>query len=267
MAWQARLSLGYRRQGSRTVCARQHQGPLLVQKALYPEGPGICHSILVHPPGGIAGGDQLTLDVVCEEDAHALLTTPAATKWYKSLDEPAAQHTRLQIRGALEWLPQEAIVFDAAQARTQTMVELAADAAAIGWEMTVLARGAMGERFTRGSFTQTLQLYEDGHLLWLERMRLNGGDALLASPVGLGGARACGCLWAYSAALDDAALETLRTSDDTPALTRLSPRLLVARMLASSITALRTAFEPLWMRLRPLVFAGLPPQRPRIWAT
>ncbi|MCX8006254.1 MAG: urease accessory protein UreD [Burkholderiaceae bacterium] len=267
MAWEARLWLGYRRHGGRTVCERRHQGPLLVQKALYPEGPGVCHSILVHPPGGIAGGDQLTLDVVCEEDSHALLTTPAAAKWYKSLGEPAAQRTHLRIRGALEWLPQEAIVFDAAQARAQTVVELAADASAIGWELTVLARGAMGERFARGGFTQTLQLYEDGRLLWLERTRLNGGDALLASPAGLGGARAFGCLWAYGSALDDAALETLRASGDTPALTRLSPRLLVARMLAPSVAALRTAFETLWMRLRPLVFSGLAPQRPRIWAT
>jgi urease accessory protein len=267
MTWEASLSLNYRRVSARTTCARRHRGPLLVQKALYPEGPRVCHSIVVHPPGGIAGGDRLSIDVGCESGAHALITTPAATKWYKAAGAPSAQTVRLTVGGALEWLPQEAIVFDAAEVNAETSIALAAGGATIGWDMVVLARAAMGERFAHGSLRQTIRFYEHGRLAWLERVRLAGGDALLGSPVGLRGARAFGCLWAYGPRWQEAQLDALRAAEPSPAITVLAPRLLVARALADTAAALRAAFEALWLRLRPLVFEGLAPLRPRIWAT
>ena len=119
-AWQARLALEYTRQGGRTALSgREHSGPLLVQKALYPEGDAVCHSIIVHPPGGIAGGDALKLEVRLREDTAALLTTPGAGKWYRSMGPKASLAQRFDVgRGAvLEWLPQPAIVFDAARGR------------------------------------------------------------------------------------------------------------------------------------------------------
>ena len=126
-SWQASLSLGFRYEPPRTVLAeRRSEGPLVVQKPLYPEGPELCHAIVVHPPGGIAGGDELSLAVKCE--GQALLTTPGATKWYRSGGPLARQKLRFDVEGALEWLPRESIVFDGALAELEYEVRLAAAA-------------------------------------------------------------------------------------------------------------------------------------------
>src|SRR5487761_2273526 len=147
-AWQARLALEYTRQGERTALSgREHSGPLLVQKALYPEGDTVCHSIIVHPPGGIAAGDALKLEVRLREDTAALLTTPGAGKWYKSMGPKASLAQQFDIgRGAvLEWLPQPAIVFDAARAEARTEVRLHQEAVYMGWDMACIGRSASGE--------------------------------------------------------------------------------------------------------------------------
>ncbi len=128
-SWKAQLSLGFSFLENRTVLSeRKHDGPLVVQKPLYPEGAGTCHAIVVHPPGGIAGGDELSLDVRAGKDAAALLTTPGAAKWYRSAGPRARQDVALDVQGRVEWLPQEAIVFDGARAETALEADLAAGA-------------------------------------------------------------------------------------------------------------------------------------------
>jgi urease accessory protein len=265
--WNAELELRYRGSGGRTTLVHRHRGPLQVQKALYPEGDAACHTIVLHPPGGIAGGDALTIDVAVEPGAHALITTPGAAKWYKANGRQASQRVHLRVEGALEWLPQEAIVFDAADVRSALQIDLGADALMLGWDIVALGRAAAGERFAQGAFAQTIRVHERGELQWLERTRLAGGDALLESPIGLRGARVFGCFWAYGQCLSDARFDALRDRGDDAPLTRLSPRLLAARALGQTTAAVRAALEALWMRVRPMVFEGLAAARPRIWAT
>src|SRR5262245_45979258 len=141
-AWQAELRLGFTSEGGRTVLReRRSEGPLVVQKPLYPEGETICHAIVVHPPGGIAGGDRLSLHARCDKDAQALLTTPGAGKWYRSAGPWAEQQLAFDVAGSVEWLPRETIVFDGALASFQTNVSLDGNASFIGWEIVCLGRG------------------------------------------------------------------------------------------------------------------------------
>jgi len=145
--WRAELALEYERRGARTVLAkRRHDGPLVVQKPFYPEGDQVCHTIVVHPPAGIAGGDELQLTARAGADARVLLTTPGAGKWYRSAGAWARQHLSFDVAPAasLEWLPQETIVFDGARADLRTEVQLQSDAVFIGWEILCLGRTGSG---------------------------------------------------------------------------------------------------------------------------
>ena len=269
-SWHATLALRFHRRDARTLSTNRHQGPLRMQKPLYPEGEAICHAVIIHPPGGIAGGDALEVTATVEPGAHALVTTPGATKWYKANGRAASQRVQLSVSGALEWLPQEAIVFDQADVRSAIDIDLDADAAMIGWDIVALGRRAAGERFERGRYAQSIRLRIDDALVWHERSRILGGDPLLDSAIGLDGQHVFGCLWAAGAVLEALDLNELRaelgTADANAPVTRLAPRLLVARTLASTTAAARTALTAVWSALRPRLF-GVRAQAPRLWAT
>ncbi len=195
--WPARLTLGFERRGERTLLAScEHLGPLRVQKALYPEGPAVCQAIVLHPPGGIAGGDGLEIMLTAAAGAHAQLTTPGAGKWYRSGGRRARQslHVRVDGQAIVEWLPQETIVFDGAEAELQTRVELAAGASYCGWEILCLGRTAAGERFAQGRLDLSTRIEQAGRPLWIERASLRGGSPWLAAAAGLGGLPVSGTL-------------------------------------------------------------------------
>ncbi len=263
-SWKAQLHLGFERRGERTVLAeRRHDGPLVVQKALYPEGDAVCHAIVVHPPAGIAGGDELELNARAGEGAHALLTTPGAGKWYRSAGPWAAQKLRFEVAGALEWLPQETIVFDGALAQLGTEVRLQGDAKYLGWEILCLGRTGSGERFSKGEIRLDSRVYRDGKLLWLERGRIEGGGRLLDSPAGLQGKPVCATLVAASAfpMIDLAACREVASLS----VTQL-PGVLIARYLGDSTEQAKQLFTQLWTVLRPAIF-GRDAHLPRIWST
>lgn len=263
-SWKAELELGFARREGRTVLAeRRHDGPLVVQKPLYPEGEAVCHAIVVHPPAGIAGGDELALAARAGEGAHALLTTPGAGKWYRSAGPWAAQRLAFEVSGSLEWLPQETIVFDGALARLETEVRLRGDARYLGWEILCLGRTGSGEKFSRGELRLSTKLYRDGKLLWLERGRIEGGGSMLDSPAVLQGMPVCATLVAASAfpMIDLAACREV----ESLAVTQL-PGVLVARYLGDSSERAKRAFAQLWTLLRPALF-GREAQPPRIWST
>ena len=258
-SWKAELALGFERSEGRTVLARRrHDGPLVVQKALYPEGGEVCHAIVVHPPAGIAGGDELHLEVESGEAAHALLTTPGAGKWYRSAGPRAAQRLAFDVGGALEWLPQETIFYDGALADLSTEVRLAGHARYLGWEILCLGRTGSGERFTRGTIRLSTRIHRNGKLVWLERGRIEGGGKLMQSPAGLGGHSVCGTLVAAAREIPPQRAEGL-------ALTCL-PGLLVARYLGDSSEEAKQLFARLWAAIRPGLL-GREAHAPRIWRT
>jgi urease accessory protein len=270
-SWRAALALDFERRGGRTVlAARRHDGPLVVQKPLYPEGDAVCHTIVVHPPAGIAGGDELELNARAGEQAHALLTTPGAGKWYRSAGPWARQSLEFDVAagGQVEWLPQETIVYDGALADLRTAVRLAGDAAFLGWEILCLGRTGSGERYGRGECRVQTTIERDGRPLWHERGRIEAGGKLMSSPAGLGGRTVCGTLYAAAPRLgadEVASCRAVAPAEGECAVTLL-PGVLLARYLGDSSEAARRYFAGLWHRLRPAL-AGRAACDPRIWST
>lgn len=269
--WRAQLALHYELRAERSVlAARRHDGPLVTQKPLYPEGDAVCHSIIVHPPGGIAGGDQLEVNVHAGAGARALLTTPGAAKWYRSAGAWARQHNRVTVEAdaCVEWLPQETIVFDGALAQLDSRIELAARASYIGWEILCFGRAGSGERFARGRCTLRTSITRAGKPLWLEQGAIDAGGLRMRSPAGLGEATVCGTLIVAAENLHRVNRDECRAlgaNTGRTAVTRL-PGVLVARYLGDSSEAAKHYFAALWMVLRPLV-SGRPAVMPRIWST
>ncbi|WP_226499919.1 urease accessory protein UreD [Pseudomonas sp. MWU16-30322] len=267
-SWHAELELAYARFGDCTrPVQRRHLGPLRVQKHLYAEGPEVCQHIIVHPPGGIAGGDRLNISARVEADAWAQITSPGAAKWYRAAG-PAYQQLDLKIAAGatLEWLPQETIVYSAAQAELSTSIELEGDARLFYWDVVALGRPASGERFDLGHFQAHLDIRRDGRLLWHERQRITGNDGLLDSPIGLDGHPVFATLL-VTGEIDAELLERCRSLGHAVRgdLTQL-PGLLVARCLASEALLARAWLIDLWRLLRP-VLLGREAQPPRIWNT
>ena len=269
--WRGELRLGFQRRSARTVLAeRAHHGPLVVQRALYPEGESVCHAILVHPPAGIAGGDRLALTLEFGAHAHVLLTTPGAGKWYRSAGAygELVQRIRVAEGGVCEFLPQESIVYDGALGRLATEVALEGSAVFIGAEMLCLGRTGSGERFTHGELALGTRISRDGRPVWLERGVLGGGSALLEAGVGLDGAPVSASLLVAAPACDAGLLEGWRAIE--PAAGRgavtLLPGLLVARWLGPACEPGREWLARLWGAARPAV-AGRALQVPRIWRT
>ena len=267
-SWPAELELAYARHGKRTTpVRRRHLGPLRVQKHLYAEGPEVCQHIIVHPPGGIAGGDRLDISATVGSGAWAQLTSPGAAKWYRAAG-PAYQSLTLRVEAGatLEWLPQETIIYAAAQAELTTYIELLGDAKLLYWDIVALGRPASGERFDTGHFQAQLNIRRDGQLLWHERQRIQGGDGLLDSPIGLAGKPVFATLL-ISGEIDSDLLEHCRNLN-TPVRGDLSqlPGLLVARCLAGEALHARAWLIELWHLLRPALL-GREAVPPRIWST
>ncbi|WDZ96096.1 urease accessory protein UreD [Herbaspirillum sp. WKF16] len=269
---QARLALEFADDaGTTRLVRRRHFGPLRVQKPLYPEHPSVCHAIIVHPPGGIVGGDQLTIDAEVGAGAHALLTTPGAGKWYRANGAHSRQGVTLRAGAgaSLEWLPQETIFFDAAEVNMEHSVELAADAAYLGAEILCFGRTASGERFGRGAVAQRTEIRRGGKLVWFEQGRQQAER--MGGPLALDGRTVCGTLIAVGDGMDNALLAALREATGALALegrsgATLMKQVLVARYLGDSSLAARQWLHTAWQVLRPAV-AKREAAIPRIWNT
>jgi urease accessory protein len=278
--WRAELRLRFNASAPETgrtrLVERHHKGPLIVQRPFYPEGDP-CHVYLVHPPGGVVGGDELRVDVQVDQGAHALITTPAATKFYRCDGRVALQTQQLRAGGAtLEWLPQENIFYRGADARTATRVHVDPGSRFIGWEINCLGLPARGEPFDAGRLELDLELWRSmpaeaaapiGPVpVFLDRMRLRGESAVRAARYGLAGQEAVGTLLATPANSED--VDTVREllAALPHAAVSLVDGVLVLRALAPQAEAVRHLFISAWQRLRPRI-VGRAAVLPRIWST
>lgn len=272
VGWEAVLELGFERAGSATrLVRRRHRGPLRVQRPFHPDRDGPCQVIVLHPPGGVVGGDRLLLDVAVGERAEALITTPGATRFYRSAGASALQQTTLRVGpgGLLEWLPQEMLLFDSAHARIDTRVELAPGARFLGWEITGLGLPASGRAFERGACLSRCEIWREAEPLWIDRAHFCGGDERLEAAWGLAGHSVSASLifvGGGASALDVVRAQLAeRPFDGRAAATRLG-EVLVCRALAHSTRHVLDLFSAVRDRLRCDILEE-PASTPRIWAT
>ncbi len=276
MPWNATLSLDYSLQDTKTVARFRHDGPLRILQSLYPEGPGTCHNVLVHPPGGLVGGDTLTIEISAGTGSRGLITTPGATRFYRSLGESAVQRTsiRLATGARMEWLPMEALCYSGCLAENHLTLDLAADSEMMGWDVTALGLPAAGQPFEQGSFCQRIEMPG----IWLEHARLRAADELLLnSPLGLAGQRCIATLFfAAGTGLDrqrrELALDVARQVLSAHALkttagaTSPHARVVMVRVLAPLVEPAMDLLKQVWHVWRRELWNETAPP-PRIWST
>ena len=275
MAWHGELTLDYRCASGRTMVRDRHSGPLRVLRALHPEG-GVCHSVLVHPPGGIVGGDVLSITARLGEGAHALVTTPGATRFYRSAGAVASQSLDVvaEAGSRLEWLPLETIAYSGCDASNRMRFVLAEGAETIGWDVIALGLPASSLPFVAGRFAQSIEL--PGR--WLERATIAADDAqLLDSPLGWAGRRVLATRWfasggALAEARRDALLAEARevarthTLHATTGATAPHDDVVVVRALADRVEPAMALLRATWQAWRQVAWRlDAPP--PRVWAT
>ena len=275
MPWHASLQLDYTLEGTRTVARHGHNGPLRILQSLYPEGDAVCHNVLVHPPGGLVGGDTLDISATVGPGAHGLVTTPGATRFYRSTGELALQRTHLTLaEGArLEWLPLEALCYNACNAENHLTLNLAPGAECMGWDVTALGLPHAGQPFETGRFVQHIEAPG----LWLERGVIDAADhRLLESPLGLAGQRCMASLFFVTGrpldrARRDTALDAARAVMDAHALkasagaTSPNGQVLVVRALAPQVEPAMQLLQQVRAAWRAALWQ-LCAEPPRIWS-
>lgn len=275
MTWLAQLSADYSVENQRCVARHVHQGPLRILKSLYPEGDAVCHNILVHPPSGLVGGDELQIHLNLQAHAHALITTPGATRFYGSDGLTASQHVkaRLADHARLEWLPLEALAYNGCQAHNQVVFQMDTHSQLMAWDITALGLPHADQPFVKGQFQQHLQI--EG--VWLERGCIRAEDTrLLQSPLGLNG-HTCQATLVFaqgSAMSDDLRSEVLELARDVceshalrlqAGVSSPDAQLVVVRVLSDQVEPAMDLLKRIWLQWRHQVW-HMPAVAPRIWA-
>ncbi len=268
--WHARLELGFAQRGLRTAPVhRRHSGPLSVQRPFYPEGEP-CHIYLLHPPGGVVGGDCLEIDVCVERNAHALITTPASGKFYRSSGALATQHQHLRVlgNGVLEWMPQDTILFSGSHVQMTTQVELSNDARFAGWDILCFGRPASNDEYHQAYCRQAFELWRDGKPLIIERAAYQSDSGMMQASWGLQRYTAAGTFVISDANAE--LLQAARSIEIPPEIGIVSSTLiddvLVCRMLGHQGMQTRETFTRIWQVIRPLLL-DREACIPRIWNT
>jgi urease accessory protein len=275
MAWRAELKLDYTRESQRSVARYLHQGPLRILQSLYPEGDQICHNVLVHPPGGLVGGDILDIQITVAEGAHGLISTPSATRFYKSGGQAALQQVvaTLDPGARLEWLPLEAIAYNDCEATNRAVFNLAPSAELITWDVTALGLPSSNMAFTQGHFQQHIEISG----VWLERGNIRGNDTRwLNSPLGLAGDKCIASLVFASGSNIEAhrATQALEAARDVieahplrlqAGITCAHPQVIVLRVMSPLVEPTMDLLKKVWAVWRHTLW-NLPSTPPRIWS-
>lgn len=253
-----------------------HYGPLRVQRPFYPEGSDLLHMYLLHPPGGLVGGDQLSIQVRALTKAKVLVTTPSAGKLYRNeSDMLQGQEVDIQVAdgAVVEYLPQENIIFNGAKGTLNTRVNIEGSGLFIGWEITCLGRPEGNQFFEEGQLKQSLMLYQDGRPLFLDRLHLDAQDGIMQSKVGLQNKLAFAtCVVnrelspdAFNALIELQQVLNQAHKEEYLAVTQ-KPGVLIIRVLGNRAEPIRNLLEAVWRIIRPALH-NREVCIPRIWNT
>lgn len=264
-SWAAELKCQFEYAGGRTIVRHEHSGPLRIQRPFYPEN-GVAHVYLLHPPGGVVGGDRLAINVNNGAKAAGLLTTPGATKFYRSNGQAA--HVVQQLDndgGSLEWFPQENIFFPGCNVKIHADIYLQKGASLAWWDINCFGRGDAEKSFSQGSVSNVVNVFVDNLLLLRERVLVNE-DFPLSLNSGLRDNTTIGTLVvqpvhperisAVRQCLRDQAQFSVTTFDG----------LMIVRYLGNSAEQAKNGFIQVWSKLR-RELNGKAACLPRIWAT
>jgi len=271
--WEALLQLSFEQKKSanslQTVLGKSmHYGPLRVQRPFYPEG-DLAHIYILHPPGGVVGGDKLTIEFSVEKNARVLSTTPGSGKFYLSAGDSAELKQNLKIKpgASLEWFPQENILFSGARLNSRTRIDCHDDAVFIGWDISCLGRPSSHEQFNQGAFDSRLEFYHNEKLLFIETQRVFDKKDLHAI-AGLRSQPLQASMLAFPCNHQHLQIvrQQLEPQSSNLISTTLMDGLLVIRVLGDNSEQIKKQLTQTWTVLRPQMlkrFAVLP----RIWAT
>ncbi|OYU31741.1 MAG: urease accessory protein [Comamonadaceae bacterium PBBC2] len=274
MTWHASLRLDYTLESDRSVARYTHKGPLRILQSLYPEGDAVCHNVLVHPPSGLVGGDTLDMSVTVGSGAHGLVTTPGATRFYRSDAGLATQqvHARVEADARLEWLPLEAIAYNGCDGLNRAVFDLAPGAEMMTWDITALGLPAADLPFAQGTFRQHMEIPG----VWLERGTISASDnRLMNSPLGLAGQR-CMATLVFAAGSpiaterSDRALSSARDLLEaselrlTAGATSPHPQVIVLRVLSPVTEPAMQLLRQVWTAWRHAMW-GMSGTVPRLW--
>lgn len=272
-SWEARLQLGLSYKNNKTVLnKRRHDGPLTLQRPFYPEKDGTCHLYILHPPGGIAGGDSLNIELSCNEGTSTLITTPGASKFYQSNGFTAFQHQNLLVKenACLEWLPQETILFDGARVDSTTKIQLGKQSSFMGWEIVSFGRPVCMEEFTTGMFKQSFEIWQDNEPLLMDKVNIQDRAEVFTSLWGLQAQPVMGLMTVVnddqSALLEANTIIQSMINDTSRLSVTVMGSVLVCRCLDTNSMAIRDTFIDIWKAIR-FICIHKQPCEPRIWAT
>ncbi len=270
-SWHGKLELDFANSDGTTQISHSYsQAPWKLQRPFYPEGDRVCHSVLLHTAGGMVGGDRLTANITLGEHTHALITTAAAAKIYRSSGQESQQITQIQVAAGacLEWLPQETIIFNGAIYHQQTRIELAPQAIWCGWEINRYGRTARGESFLEGQVRSRTEVWQQGRPLWIDRQHLWGNADMWHSPHALAAQPVVGSLAFVGQSVPSTLVDQSRSLAHTIeqgefGVTQLEQGMLCRYRGASSLEV-RTWLIGVWQMLR-VSLMGRSHYLPRIW--
>lgn len=284
-AWLASLMLEFSFTPSGSQLTKTtRKGPLSVQKAFYPEGRNCAHIYLLHPPAGIVSGDELTIEINVNEQAHCLVTTPGANRFYRAREDLSIGDSKqvqvckviLAEQAICENFPLETIVYEGADGFNTVDIQLTKSSSYLGWDITCLGLPRSNQPFNDGHYSQLNRVYCDDKLIYHDRIAIKPTNPLKTHIAGLNNHSVFATFIAYSGdklkpSEQTLLIEELRVLiEDKQAQEKISitqiRQLLIIRYLGQHAEECKALFIALWQIIRP-VYLNKKGIVPRIWHT